>query len=106
MTGTDCSIPSPLQDQNGKELVDCDALLAEFGLSPLPKALKLKPKASAPLKRPSPLRKSTNEQHATKTPSRMPRNSTAQPSPLRQISLPSNKNAPGSVYKRLFQMQA
>jgi hypothetical protein len=94
-----------LQDQNGKELDDCDALLAEFGLSPLPKALKLKPKASAPLKRPSPLRASRTNEFSTKTPSRMPRNSTAQPSPLRQINLPP-KNAPSSVYKRLFQMQA
>lgn len=90
-----------MKDGKGAELDNCDALLAELGLSPMPKAIKKRASMTTKKRKSSPKKKTSGQ--ASKK-------STVKPSPLRtQIDAPNktfgNTTGRNSLYKKLFQMK-
>lgn len=98
-------IPSPLTNGQGVELDNCDALLAELGLSPMPQKIpdsRKKNKSRSPSKS-----KQRRRSSPRKTPSKTGKGGSVQPSPLRNqidhhVETKSGRN---SLYKKLFQMK-
>lgn len=96
-------IPSPLTNAQGLELDNCDALLAELGLSPMPqqigKSTRVSPRRASPNKK----RRSSPRK---KTPVKSRKGASVQPSPLRnQVDMETTKSGRNSFYKKLFQMK-
>jgi len=105
-------IPSPLTNGAGQELDNCDALLAELGLSPMPKGLfpsKQDIQAAVAKKQmdrksyEDSKKKSAKVSPKKRTPSKSPKKQaksrlgiSAQPSPLRQLIDPSASNDMGA----------
>lgn len=95
------SIPSPMTNGEGIELQNCDELLAQLGLSPMPKGIFSQPVKASPSLRRSPRLKQQKSHGSIK------------PSPLRnQVQssgsaglVPVTREKRNSLYRKLFEMK-